>query len=100
MGGSQVTGATSVAESLALYGTAHLTLNAPGKPGLHLWSAEELEKSLALEARKVAAKALRDYAEETHRHQANGVGLCSVIHGDRCDITAALRALAKRIEEQ
>ena len=52
MGGSQVSGdkqdpAGSIASSMVFTGTAHLTLNAPGKPGLYLWSLEELEAVMA-----------------------------------------------------
>jgi hypothetical protein len=47
-------------------------------------------------AKHLTVKSLREYADETHRHI--GGFTCLPEHGDRCDITAALRALAVRVE--
>ena len=88
--------AGAIASSLVFTGTAHLTLNAPGKPGLYLWSEEELEATL----RKQAADKVRAYAERTRNHLDDGMGGCvRFTTGDRCDITAALRAAADEIEK-
>lgn len=51
-------------------------------------------------ARALAATELREYAEQTQRHEGDTFGGCSILRGDRCDITAALRVLADRIERQ
>lgn len=97
MGGSQVSGEpASIAEALVLLGTAHVTLNAPGKPGIHLWSQRELEATL----KKRAADHVREYAERTRNHLDDGMGGCvRFTTGDRCDITAALRVAADEIEK-
>lgn len=42
-----------------------------------------------------AAEAIEQYAEHNERHIEGYNGLCSVMRGDRCDITAALRHAAK-----
>lgn len=100
MGGASVSDdkyapAGSIASSLVFTGTAHLTLNAEGKPGLHLWSEDELDVAL----RRMAAKKVRAYAQRTHNHVERRTGACAPALGDRCDITAALRAAADEIEK-
>lgn len=50
------------------------------------------------EARRLASSELRQHAQDTHSHVADDLGRCRPDLGDRCDITAALRLLAARIE--
>ena len=44
-----------------------------------------------------AEEAVAAYADETHQHV--GIDKCWPENGDRCDITAALRVVAKRLQE-
>jgi hypothetical protein len=52
------------------------------------------------EARTLAAREIRAYAEDTTRHVEDFSALCSPLDGDRCDLVAALRVIADRIEAQ
>ena len=45
-----------------------------------------------------AIEAITVYANETHKHYGDLFGHCRQEYGDRCDITAALRVVAGRIE--
>lgn len=87
--------AGAIASSLVVTGAALLTLDAEGKPGLHLWSEEEIDVAM----RRMAAKKVRAYAQRTHNHVVLLTGACAPALGDRCDITAALRAAADEIEK-
>lgn len=46
-----------------------------------------------------ADDAIVNYIKRTDRHRINSSGLCNVDDGDRCDITAALRALRSEMNE-
>lgn len=50
-----------------------------------------------MSTRKEIADEIREYAAKTHEHVGLG-GLCKPWNGDRCDITAALMAVAARVE--
>ena len=46
-----------------------------------------------------AAKQVAQYSADNHRHVTDGVGLCSVPAGDRCDLTAVLRHLEQVLRD-
>jgi len=55
-----------------------------------------VDPAVVIAAKRMTALSLREYAAETHRHVGGFV--CLRDSGDRCDITAALRTLADRVE--
>jgi len=57
---------------------------------------EDVKRRAYIAGLDAAREAVTDYANETHRHV--GLEKCWPEHGDRCDITAALRAVDQRIK--
>ena len=49
-------------------------------------------------ALNAAREAVLAYADETHKHVGDPFEICRLDEGDRCNTTAALRAVANRID--
>lgn len=64
----------------------------------HQWCICEALGEKYAAALRDAVKAVKVYADETHKHSGDLFGHCRQEYGDRCDITAALRVAAQKIE--
>ena len=70
-----------------------------GDLGLIEWGAERGYDDGYAAALRDAIEAVKTHADETHNCvRGYGTGTCLPQHGDRCDITAALRVAAQKIE--